>query len=275
MSIATLVRRLLGCGLILVGVTMTWGCGSTLVGSSAPSTEVQELKSRVLELQRQVTVHRVELERLRRRIAELEGQPLPPPLPAPPPSLRERLNDDPVPPPPPEPRIQENDLEPVSYAPPPSPPSNPPAPPPPELSPPPSRPVASESAEAPVTAQAQALYDEGYTLYHQGRYLDAETRLRSFLQAHGDTELADNAQFWIGASRFARGDHNGALSAFLETVERYPNGNKVPDALYKAGQCLEALGDRERARYTYQEVLQRFPGSSAALNAEEELQNLR
>ena len=118
------------------------------------------------------------------------------------------------------------------------------------------------------------LYDQGYTLFHQGRFIDAESAFRRFLQEHPDNDHADNAQYWIGEARYARDDARGALAAFRETVDRYPHGNKVPDALLKAGQCLEKLGDREGARATYREVTRRFPESAASAAAEDRLAGL-
>jgi tol-pal system protein YbgF len=131
------------------------------------------------------------------------------------------------------------------------------------------RPPAAAAVE--VTAEAQALYDRGYTLYHQGRYVDAESSFQRFIQSHPTTELTDNAHYWIGESRLARGDVAGALAAFRETVERYPDGNKVPDALLKVGEAMAALGDGEGAREAYQEVLRRFAGTTAAAVAEDRL----
>jgi len=46
----------------------------------------------------------------------------------------------------------------------------------------------------PVEPAAQALYDRGYSLFHQGRYLDAEATFQRFLQAYSETDLSDNAQ---------------------------------------------------------------------------------
>ena len=126
----------------------------------------------------------------------------------------------------------------------------------------------------PVEPAAQALYDRGYTLYHQGKYLDAEASFQRFLQAYPATELSDNAQFWIGESRYARGDIRGALAAFREVVQKYPDGNKVPDALIKEGDCLEKLGDRDGARDRYNEVKRRFPDSGAAVMAADRLTDL-
>jgi tol-pal system protein YbgF len=128
-------------------------------------------------------------------------------------------------------------------------------------------PAAQGGAES--GAATQALYDRGYTLFHQGRYVDAEASFQRYLQANPANELSDNAEYWIGECRYSRGDLRGALAAFRETVERYPDGNKVPDALLKAGQSLEGMGDVEGARVTYKEVIRRFAGSAAAVVAEE------
>jgi tol-pal system protein YbgF len=122
-----------------------------------------------------------------------------------------------------------------------------------------------------VSAAGQAAYDRGYTLFHQGRYVDAESAFQQFLAAHGTTDLADNAQFWIGEARFARGDLRGALTAFRETVSRYPGGNKVPDAALKTADCLRDLGDLEGARKAYEEVIRKYPATAASAVAEERL----
>ncbi len=122
---------------------------------------------------------------------------------------------------------------------------------------------------------AQEIYDQGYALFHNRQYEQAELAFGQVLEHHRDHELADNALFWIGESRYARGDYSGALDAFSATVERYPGGNKVGDAMLKAGKCLEALGQTARAVQTYEELRTLFPGTAAAIVAEERLGRLR
>ncbi len=136
-------------------------------------------------------------------------------------------------------------------------------------------PASPPRASAPVSMAGQSVYDRGYTLYHQGRYEDAEKSFERFLAEHGNTDLADNAQFWIGESRFARQDYSGARLAFQEVLDRYPEGNKGADAVFKLGECLLRLGDPAAARRQFEEVLTRYPGSAASVMAEERLAELR
>ena len=135
--------------------------------------------------------------------------------------------------------------------------------------------VTATTPPAPISDAARRLYDESYTLFHEKRYLESEEGFGRFLDLYPNVDLADNAQFWIGECRYARGEYDEALEAFMATVGRYPDGNKVADALYKAGRCLEALDDRERAAATYEEVGRRFPSSAAATAARERLADMR
>lgn len=128
--------------------------------------------------------------------------------------------------------------------------------------------------DQPPSAEALDLYDRGYALFHQERYRQAEDLFLDYIARFPQTELADNALFWVGECRWAREEYAPALDAFAETVTRFPVGNKVPDALLKAGKCLEALGRREQAVATYHELVERYPGTLASINAEERLRGL-
>ncbi len=270
---------------LLVAALAAGGCSSALLTDRGASPdELAEIKSRILELQRTAAMTRVELERLRDELAALEarlaGGTVAPPGSSP--AARRPPAVPPAAPPAPsaaaepagrdnESMIEVSDLPPTPARPAASPP---PATAPSAATPPPSTAPAAAvpppaAGQQPVTEAAQALYDRGYTLYHQGRYVDAETSFRRFLQSYPDSPLSDNAQYWIGESRFARGDLEGALAAFREASERYPTGNKVADSLLKAADCLRRLGDETGARAGYQEVIRSYPGTAAAAMAEE------
>lgn len=274
-------RRLLAAMLpALLAALLAVGCVASTRGvSGAPAESARSIEARLAELERQAKVAEVEVRRLRVQVAELTAA-----LESAGSSAAALRRDSgtastPAPPPAvvggPQGEVESSDLvleggRPLEGAVRTRPPGLESA-----AGPEPASARAPAPAERPVDAEAQALYDRGYTLYHQERYVDAETTFQRFLQVHGDTDLADNALYWIGESRFARSDWRGALAAFDETAERFPSGNKVPDALLKAGECLIRLGDRERARASFEEVLRRFPVSAAAERARERLTQLR
>jgi len=277
------MNRMSVLSLLAIIALLSTGCASSgqSSGQTDNSRDLAEMKERILELQEQAAVTDVEMDRLRAQVSNLEkslaggatpnpSQPAATigssPTPVQAPSAMGNTSGA---------SIEETDLEPapvssaaaISSGDPESGPSS-------EIQTPEAAGTPTEVAQQPVEPAAQALYDRGYTLYHQGKYLDAEASFQRFLQAYPATELSDNAQFWIGESRFARGDIRGALAAFREVLQKYPNGNKVPDALIKEGDCLEKLGDRDGARDRYNEVRRRFPDSGAAVMAEDRLSDL-
>ncbi|MCP3959215.1 MAG: tol-pal system protein YbgF [bacterium] len=265
--------RLCFCCLTLALTLAVTGCSSNLMSSSgASATEIEDLKRRLLDAERRATVGEVDVARLKRRIVQLETD-LRQAQAATRPSVAPETSKPETPaasapetrPPAAQPEIEEIDLEPepIAQAPPPEPAPAPPTGP------------ATTGAPTPLSEEAQALYDEGYTHFHQQQYGEAEERFQRYVERYPGTELSDNASFWIGECRYARGEYSSALDAFTATVERYPKGNKIGDALFKAGKCLEALGDAEQAKSTYGEVASRFPGTGAAALARERLAELR
>ena len=269
------------------------GCSSRMPGVLTPNEGVREelraLRSEIVELQRKAAVSEVEIARLREKVAQLEDEAEAEPPPTRSSAARARPIEEPAPVSVrPRPVIVERTYEEEPSDPPLAAPAaasrveapaedssavelSAPERPAPELV----TPTAPVTATTPVPAAGQAIYDRGYTLYHQGEFVEAEASFQRFLQGFAGTDLADNALYWIGEARYARRDYRGALAAFRETVDRYPAGNKIPDSLLKAGDALEQLGDVEGARQSYREVERRFPGSAIALIAAERLANLR
>ena len=129
------------------------------------------------------------------------------------------------------------------------------------------------AADAALSAEPgpEELYGRSLELLEQGRLAEAEAGFVRFLAANPDSDLADNAQFWLAESALRRTDVAAALAGFRAVVERYPAGNKVPDALLKVGACLTALGDGESAATVYRELVARFPDSTAGETARQRL----
>ena len=128
--------------------------------------------------------------------------------------------------------------------------------------------------QAPPTAQVIAprdLYQQSYADFALKNYALSVQGFLEYLRLYRDTELADNAQFWVGEGLQAQAKYEDAVNAFNALLRDFPSSDKIPDARYKKGVALEALGRRSQAVLEYRFVVERFPGSPAARLAQQKL----
>jgi TolA-binding protein len=98
---------------------------------------------------------------------------------------------------------------------------------------------------------------------------------QDFLRCYGNTDLAPNAQFYIGSVHYSLGDYPTALKDFDEVLEKYPDSNnKMPDSSYLKGMTLMKMGQRTAAAQEFVELIKRFPSSSQAPQACTQLKEL-
>lgn len=102
-------------------------------------------------------------------------------------------------------------------------------------------------------------YQHARTFLVQGAYDEAETALRSFIEAHPKHKLAGNAQYWLGETFYVRKRYDDAAVAYLEGYQKYPESQKAPDNLLKLGMSLAHLGKKEEACATFTQLRQKFP----------------
>ena len=112
--------------------------------------------------------------------------------------------------------------------------------------------------------EGEKSYVEGYALFNSGDYPAAEKAFQDFLARAPESDLADDAQYWIGECFFSLKDHRRAILEFRKVVDQYPFGNRVPHAFLKIGLSYLALGDRDRAAENLETVVQAFPKSDVA-----------
>lgn len=83
--------------------------------------------------------------------------------------------------------------------------------------------------------------------------------------------LSARARIGLGKLRMNAGKPEDALSDFLKVSVLYAHDDEVGESLLLAGECLETMGDRERAGAQYREVVDRFPNSKHAERARSKL----
>ena len=118
------------------------------------------------------------------------------------------------------------------------------------------------------------LYDTAYDDYQRQNYSLARAGFAEYLRLFPGTDLADNAQYWVGECYYAEGKYDEASDAFKEVITKYPTGNKVPRAMLKAGHAQLQLGRKDQARQMFQQVIDAYPLSSEADQAKSRLKKL-
>ncbi len=119
------------------------------------------------------------------------------------------------------------------------------------------------------------IYSTAYKLYEQGKYEKARAEFQRFLKKFPDTELSDNAQFWIGETYFYETKYEEALAEYEKVTKNFPEGDKAPDGLLKQGLTLLLLGEKVRARTIFQQVINSYPYTNQAIQARSKLINLK
>jgi tol-pal system protein YbgF len=117
-------------------------------------------------------------------------------------------------------------------------------------------------------------YQAAFELLKEQRYEPAALAFQQFLVSYPNSELADNAQYWLAESYYVTQQFEQALSSFKSVIDDHPRSRKVPDALLKMGYCnyeLERWGD---ARAALGRVQADYPETTAARLAEQRLKRM-
>ena len=99
----------------------------------------------------------------------------------------------------------------------------------------------------------------------------ARSAFQDILTKHPQSDVAGEAQFYIGESWRLEGNRVAADSAYLLVVSKYPKSPRASTALYKYAQSLEAANDMPRARSFYELIVKEYPRSDEAVLASDRL----
>jgi tol-pal system protein YbgF len=110
--------------------------------------------------------------------------------------------------------------------------------------------------------------------YYMGNWSLAIQGFESFMKTFPRSDLADDAQYYIGETSYMSGRFPDALTAYNVVIERYPSSNTLPDTYYKRGMAQKALGQLPQAKDSLSFVIKTYPSSDAAFLAKQALDQL-
>jgi tol-pal system protein YbgF len=107
-----------------------------------------------------------------------------------------------------------------------------------------------------------------------GDFRSAADQLATFSATYPGSPLTGQANYLRGEALEGLGDMTNAARAYLDAFSGDPTGPKAPDALFKLGFSLGAIGQTQDACLTLAEVNVRFPGNPTVTDAQFAMQNL-
>jgi len=149
------------------------------------------------------------------------------------------------------------------------------------VSPTPSTAPATSATSRPASATpagshplADTLYSNGLGDIQTGKYELARSEFQDYLKYYGDTELASNAQFYLGEIAFSQHQYQQAVTEYDKVLTNYPKSFKLAPARYKKGMALIELSQKNAGVKELREVVKRYPGTEEERRARAKLKEL-
>jgi tol-pal system protein YbgF len=103
------------------------------------------------------------------------------------------------------------------------------------------------------------LLQAGTEAYNIGDYNQAIGKLDQFINRYPDSDSVPEALFFLGQSYYRMKDYQKAMTTYKKIDSNFSLYPKAGEALYKVGKCLEALGNKDFAVRVFKKVAAKYP----------------
>jgi tol-pal system protein YbgF len=138
----------------------------------------------------------------------------------------------------------------------------------------PSMPGPGASAPSGPPPSADTLYNNGLRDITSGKYELATSEFHDYLKYYGDTDLASNAQFYLGEIAYSQRQFEQAVAEYDKVLTNYPKSFKLAPARLKKGMALLELDQKNAGIKELREVVKRYPGTEEERRARAKLKDL-
>ena len=123
-------------------------------------------------------------------------------------------------------------------------------------------------------ASADTLYSNGLRDITNGKYELARSEFQDYLRYYGETDLASNAQFYLGEIAYSQHQYEQAVQEYDKVLNNYPKSFKLATARYKKGMALLELGQKNPGIKELRDVVKRYPGTEEERRARAKLKDM-
>src|SRR6266567_1854339 len=107
-----------------------------------------------------------------------------------------------------------------------------------------------------------------------GKYDLARSEFQDYLKYYAETDLASNAQFYLGEIAYSQKNLELAVAEYEKVLNNYPKSSKLAPARLKKGMALIDLGQKTGGVRELREVVKRYPGTDEDRRARAKLKEL-
>jgi tol-pal system protein YbgF len=121
---------------------------------------------------------------------------------------------------------------------------------------------------------ADLLYSNGLRDLNGKKYDLASQEFQDYLKYYNGTDLASNAQFYLGQIFYMQQQYDQAVDALSKVIDNYPKSFKLAPAHLFKGLALVASGDKTQGVRELRTVVRMYPGTDEERRARAKLQEL-
>jgi tol-pal system protein YbgF len=124
------------------------------------------------------------------------------------------------------------------------------------------------------TMSSDTLYQNALRDFTTGKYDLAKSEFGDYVKQFPSTDLASNAQFYLGEISYQQGDYKDAIVQYNLVLSDYPQSYKQGASLLKKGFAEIESGTKTSGIRDLREVVRRFPGTDDSRRAQAKLKEL-
>jgi tol-pal system protein YbgF len=134
--------------------------------------------------------------------------------------------------------------------------------------------TAASAASSGPAPSADTLYNNGLRDVTSGKYDLARSEFQDYLRYYSQTDLASNAQFYLGEIAYQQKNYELAVGEYDKVLTNYPRSFKLAPARLHRGMALIELNQKASGVRELREVVKRFPGTEEERRARAKLKEL-
>jgi tol-pal system protein YbgF len=125
-----------------------------------------------------------------------------------------------------------------------------------------------------ITLGEQDAYDQAFNMLKQSRYEEAAEEFANFLRQYRNSQLTDDAWYWMAEAHYVTRDFERALIGFNTVISYFVNSPRIPASRLKIGYIQYETSNYEGSRETLTQLLRDFPAHRVAVSAQARLKKM-